>query len=267
VEKLFEKEELSIRGPSVVAGVRGTDFGCDIIAEPGETEQNKELIARVYCFDGEVEVKKLEKVEKERWEKPEKEPEQKVTETVVIGSNQMAFLSIEEPAQPIRKTEIEESISEYWKTNEFKGKVVEPEQLPALSVSSTKEEEEQVTSKTEEQPAQEKTAAPEAGPTDTTGEAEGKPSRGEEGEPKPEKQTPKPPKLTIPQQMRISGTVFTVLGGLIETAGILSYFIGSDVFPDLAPSGAQDIGTAGMLVGGFTLGSGLILLIGSFLGE
>ncbi len=68
VEKLTAKESFEIRSASVIAGVRGTDFGCDLIVpRAGATSAATSAAAsaavpaavsavRVYCFSGAVEV-------------------------------------------------------------------------------------------------------------------------------------------------------------------------------------------------------------------
>ncbi len=69
VEKLASKDSFELRTSSVVAGVRGTDFGCDLIAPraiPGGAATGSSAApaaasggaptVRVYCFTGAVEV-------------------------------------------------------------------------------------------------------------------------------------------------------------------------------------------------------------------
>lgn len=49
VAKLSGSSSYRISSPSLVAGVRGTDFGCDVIAKAGAPVLN-----RVFCFEGSV---------------------------------------------------------------------------------------------------------------------------------------------------------------------------------------------------------------------
>lgn len=60
VERLTNNETFQVRGFSAVAGVRGTDFGYDMVVERAASE---ELQTRVYVFEGEVEVSEAEVVE------------------------------------------------------------------------------------------------------------------------------------------------------------------------------------------------------------
>lgn len=59
VAKLAAKDSFEIRSSSVVAGVRGTDFGCDLVAPrslSGAAGGGGAPLVRVYCFTGSVEV-------------------------------------------------------------------------------------------------------------------------------------------------------------------------------------------------------------------
>jgi len=53
VERITQDDRFEIRGFSAVAGVRGTDFGYDMVVE---REAAAEMQTKVYVFDGEVEV-------------------------------------------------------------------------------------------------------------------------------------------------------------------------------------------------------------------
>lgn len=53
VERITQDERFEIRGFSAVAGVRGTDFGYDMVVE---REATSEMQTKVYVFEGEVEV-------------------------------------------------------------------------------------------------------------------------------------------------------------------------------------------------------------------
>ncbi|MFO7850692.1 MAG: FecR domain-containing protein, partial [Spirochaetia bacterium] len=75
VEKMAGLEKFSIKGPSMVAGVRGTDFGYDIVY--GGDEEKERTVALVYCFEGEVDVATEEETE---------------TAEMVIGEDEMVSL-------------------------------------------------------------------------------------------------------------------------------------------------------------------------------
>jgi hypothetical protein len=52
VQKLAGLSQFALTGPSMVAGVRGTDFGYDILYN----SEKETTVASVYCFEGQVEV-------------------------------------------------------------------------------------------------------------------------------------------------------------------------------------------------------------------
>jgi hypothetical protein len=56
VERITSNETFEVRGFSAVAGVRGTDFGYDMVVE---REASNELQTNVYVFEGEVEVSEV----------------------------------------------------------------------------------------------------------------------------------------------------------------------------------------------------------------
>ena len=143
VKKLAGLERFSIDGPSMVAGVRGTDFGYDIIFE--DTDAQERTVASVYCFEGEVEVEtKAEAREAEvSGEGQESESSESRPEgtKVLIGPEEMVKLierksePAEEPSpgRPQRaglefilvKETIDERIREYWNANDFQGTLIE----------------------------------------------------------------------------------------------------------------------------------------------
>ena len=71
VAKLTGDRSFKISSPSLVAGVRGTDFGCDVIAARKTSEP---VVQRVFCFEGSVAVS------------DDKAPE---AEPVLIGGSEM----------------------------------------------------------------------------------------------------------------------------------------------------------------------------------
>ena len=91
VERIAGNERFEVRGHSAVAGVRGTDFGYDIIVE---REALEELQTRVYCFEGSVEVSAVEP------EPPAEPPaEQDVTDQP-DADRSTSGQRLETPAQP-----------------------------------------------------------------------------------------------------------------------------------------------------------------------
>lgn len=56
VTKLVGASSFRITTPTLVAGVRGTDFGCDVIAVRSAKSTSTPILNRVFCFEGSVAV-------------------------------------------------------------------------------------------------------------------------------------------------------------------------------------------------------------------
>ena len=150
VKKLAGLERFSLEGPSMVAGVRGTDFGYDIVFE--EDTENERTLASVYCFDGEVEVETKEQVREETRtvaeagsrESAQADPDagQEKKAKFVISADEMVRLverrkePVEQAPQPgiaeetgleylLVKEKLADSIDEYWRINDFEGELIE----------------------------------------------------------------------------------------------------------------------------------------------
>ena len=117
----------SIVSRSFVAGVRGTDFGCDsLVSRAGEQASSK-----IYCFEGSVEVKPTQVVEvAEKKESPTDKvgeadgnapKEEAPPSPIVVSAGAMAL--IEEKGQgrtaDIIERPIDIEIKVFWKANEF----------------------------------------------------------------------------------------------------------------------------------------------------
>jgi len=125
VSKLTGSATYKITSPSLVAGVRGTDFGCDVIyvrpqAAGGATgaAPQSPVLNRVFCFEGSVLVV------------PAADPE---LQTVLIGRGEMietsAPAAIAEAASPapvkLAKAPVSVEVSEFWKGREFRASPAE----------------------------------------------------------------------------------------------------------------------------------------------
>jgi len=167
VDKLTGRDPFSIRGRGAVAGVRGTDFGFDFIAE--KEAAGLAASTKVYCFEGSVAVARAEPVpaakaespapETKPGEKPEKTagPEAKAEpppkpveeEAVVIKANEMVTIKTAPPAPPeaaeggkaaeaktetveapvFEKAVISKNVVSFWAKNDFQAKPVEPSKV------------------------------------------------------------------------------------------------------------------------------------------
>ena len=129
VTKLFGLERFKITGPSMVAGVRGTDFGFDSIISK---DSSGELISRVYCFKGTVAVEN----------KAEGSGKNDVSEPVLIHPGEMAVETsgqqkgVQTPS--LKVLPILPEIKNFWSINDFKGTLIQekpPEILPKQKIS------------------------------------------------------------------------------------------------------------------------------------
>jgi len=108
VAKLGKDERFRIKGSSAVAGVRGTDFGMNVIVP--QTGDSTEAVTQVYCFEGEVEVQ------------PQVEIAGKaIEETVIVTADTMVSVSPQEPEKALEIIPISDQIRNYWQENSFKG--------------------------------------------------------------------------------------------------------------------------------------------------
>ncbi len=144
VERISRDDSFQIRGFSAVAGVRGTDFGYDMVVE---RELTAELQTRVYVFEGEVEVSSREDQETQVAEEGMETPAR--PEPVRLTSNQMVSVITEAPVQArpevdlqevpsvqpppkavtFRQQEMESQIQEFWSRQDFREEPVDPEMV------------------------------------------------------------------------------------------------------------------------------------------
>ena len=123
VSKLAESATYKISTPALVAGVRGTDFGCDhfYVRPSAPTTPASTAIAdgtaasptlnRVFCFEGHVAVA------------PSAEPD---LETVMIAGGEMVESSAlatgaagAKEAAPLAKAPVAAEVTDFWKNREF----------------------------------------------------------------------------------------------------------------------------------------------------
>lgn len=126
VSKLAGSDEFSISGPSIAAGVRGTDFGYDIIADPSTPDEN---LTQIYCFEGSVVLSAAE-----------------TDEEVVVEKDQMVEVAESTAGlSSVKPVELKQEIKNFWMENNFEGDVIEtglpfiesleihPEDIPEVS--------------------------------------------------------------------------------------------------------------------------------------
>jgi len=148
VERITSDDPFQIRGFTAVAGVRGTDFGYDLVVE---RQAASELQTKVYVFEGEVDVTEAEQSDAvESVESGDAQPQ-----SVRISSNEMVSVVTDVPpelveqadaaveggvttpvspttiAPPVekvvfRRSAIEEEIEEFWDEQAFREEPVDP---------------------------------------------------------------------------------------------------------------------------------------------
>ncbi len=122
VQRLASRDRFEIRGKEAVAGVRGTDFGVDMIIDP-ETDQ-EEALGTVYCFEGSVSV---------TVDEDEAEPAVlEANQMIVIKERAVQTDEAEAPAIVTEKKEVARGIVTFWETNNFRKEPVEPVQLDTV---------------------------------------------------------------------------------------------------------------------------------------
>ncbi len=127
VAKLSGKESFSIRSGATVAGVRGTDFGFDMVIKPMDSGAAAlGPRAEIYCFSGEVEVAPL-------W--PETLANAGIAPTsgtVTIKADQLVSIDLSRSLPIVERRTVDEAVKAFWIENAFKGstQVPAPESSP-----------------------------------------------------------------------------------------------------------------------------------------
>lgn len=109
VAKLTGTSTYRIVSPSLVAGVRGTDFGCDVISRIGSP-----ILNRVFCFEGSVLVAEAAGTTMNTVIILKDEMVEKV---VTVGKEGDAAAPASEPV--LEKKDISEEVITFWKTRSF----------------------------------------------------------------------------------------------------------------------------------------------------
>jgi hypothetical protein len=106
VEKLIGAERFTLRNEGTVAGVRGTDFGMDVVvskaSELGESKVN------VYSFEGELSVETALNASSA------------VQASSLIKTGEMAEVVVKDQTVSLVTTKVADEVQEYWTANAFK---------------------------------------------------------------------------------------------------------------------------------------------------
>lgn len=112
VDKLAGTDTFTIRSATSVAGVRGTDFGVDVIARQQAAAPVN--LTRTYVFEGSVTVTALLRSRPSAAEGLEPVPRE-----FILGAGEMVVVSRVETATEAVRTTIEPDIRAFWSTNDF----------------------------------------------------------------------------------------------------------------------------------------------------
>lgn len=127
VEKLTGTDSFSVYSTQAVAGVRGTDFGLDVIAS--RTAVSAATLTRAYCFEGSVEVVALVRSAAQAAESLEAIPK-----SFMISAGEMVKIEGVPGKMDAVKQTVEESIRSFWKANDYEA---EEDEAPAAIVTDS----------------------------------------------------------------------------------------------------------------------------------
>jgi hypothetical protein len=241
VDKLFNREDFLVRGPSVTAGVRGTDFGYDILAISGE--EGKSTV-NVYCFEGKVVVDKIKKIKVQEGDQTiEKEV---VVETIVLQSGEMIALKGEVLERAMVPKPVEKEIRDFWEEQDFKAEVTEEtskEEGPEKDIAEAEE-----TSETETQKDSE----------EQKGEEDRREEREEQklAEGKDQEVLTEAERKSLEKQYNNAGIGLLTTGFLAESIGITTFFFGEELL-GLSQPANQVFGAGLMVSGGILIGAAI----------
>ncbi len=127
VEKLTGADSFSVYSTQAVAGVRGTDFGLDVIASRSTVAAA--TMTRAYCFEGSVEVVALVRSAAQAAESLEAIPK-----SFIISAGEMVRIEGVPGKMDAVKQAVEESIRSFWMANDYEA---EEDEAPADAVPAS----------------------------------------------------------------------------------------------------------------------------------
>jgi hypothetical protein len=271
VNRLSGSDPFQIRGIGAVAGVRGTDFGTDQIADV----TGGGSVTRIYCFEGEVAVETVGRG-------LEAEP-------LVIGANQMVSVEVPPPgarsaaapetedggavaakAMPVLPAPepIPAEISGFWQREEFVAQPLFPtevaERFPSLeeSVRGLLSGDEPGTPPAEESPLHSPEAEPDAAPQaeEDSGLLEVADAVSLEEQSAIDRMSPER-RIRLARGSRAVGFTMLGLGLAAEGAAAGLYFYGDQLLPDWPPASDPDTVTIIAAAGGVWVVGGILAVL------
>jgi len=125
VEKLAGTDSFSVRSTQAIAGVRGTDFGLDVITSRATSSATS---TTAYCFEGSVEV--IAYVRSDVLAAEALEP---IPKAFIINPGEMVQVEGETGKTEALKSQLNQSIKDFWIANDY---VVEPSVLAPVAGST-----------------------------------------------------------------------------------------------------------------------------------
>ena len=122
VERLAGTDTFSMRSSQAIAGVRGTDFGIDVVASAGAAATTR---TNAYCFEGAVEVTAFIRSDAHAAESLEAIPR-----SFVVAAGEMLSVEGDSGKAEATKTALDEAIRGFWVEYDY---VTEPEALLAAA--------------------------------------------------------------------------------------------------------------------------------------
>lgn len=142
VEKLAGNETFLLAGFQAVAGVRGTDFGMDVIAGKTQTGSGTSTSTIAYCFEGSIEIKAFVRSEVQLAESLESIPR-------IFNISAGEMVRVEGVANRVDafREPLREEIIQYWESNDFSADIkdktaiaaAKPEQAVELQIGPKQE--------------------------------------------------------------------------------------------------------------------------------
>ena len=293
VTRLAGAQPFEIRGVGATAGVRGTDFGTDVIVEP----VGGASLTRVYSFEGDVHVQLTPTVAAVS---DDADPQKLASEVIVVSANQMVTATtlsptaaasapiasdgvvVAEASQPEVQS-ISSSIVEYWDRENFVGEAQETgallaqfpyladdviQRLGSLAFLNSGASANAATS--DQSPSTVVEPAPQ-GEVDMPAEVEVPASDVPQGldvvavdavglEADPDAADPERQRRLI-GATKAAGIAMTTIGLLADAAAVTGYFWGAQILPDWAPASDPDILTVVAASGGVFLIGGILSLL------
>lgn len=132
VERLAGSDTFSIASAQAVAGVRGTDFGMDVVASRATARAAAATVTTAYCFEGAIEVTAYVRSGAQAAEALEAIPR-----VFTVAAGEMLRVEGNDERAEAQKRVIEKTIETYWRQNDYVSVApAKPVPEPAAAISA-----------------------------------------------------------------------------------------------------------------------------------